>query len=79
MFKLSLRDTSSHNSHCNSRGIYLQEKMLLISFWVTSSKVIWKKMENQTDLLGAGLCEFHTEIQMIYFVTTAKEPPFCKL
>lgn len=78
MLKLSFRDASSCNSHCNNRGTYLHET-LFISFWVTSSKVIWKKMEMQTDLLVAGVCEFHAAIQMADFITTAKEPPFCKL
>lgn len=33
----------------------------------------------QTDLLVTGVCEFHAEIQMVGFITTAKEAPFCKL
>lgn len=76
MFELPFRDNSSCNSHCNNRGTYLQEKMLLISIWMNSLKVIWKQMEKQTDLLMVGHCEFHTEIQMMYSVTVAKEPPF---
>lgn len=79
MFKLSFRDASSCNSHCNNRGTYLHETSLFISFWVTSPKVIWKKMEMQTDLLVAGVYEFHAEIQMVRFITIAKESPFCKL
>lgn len=36
-------------------------------------------MEMQTDLLVAGVCGFHEEIQIVDFITTAKEPPLCKL
>lgn len=55
MFKLSLKDASFCNSHCNNRGTYFHETLLFISFWMTSSKVIWKKMEMQSDLLVAGV------------------------
>lgn len=55
MFKLSFKDASFCNSHCNNRGTYFHETLLFISFWMTSSKVIWKKMEMQSDLLVAGV------------------------
>lgn len=36
-------------------------------------------MEMQTDLLVARVCGFHAEIQIVDFITTAKEAPLCKL